>query len=111
VTWFKVDDGLFGHPKTRAAGNRAMGLWVMSGAYASRYLTDGFVDDEFIGHQRMGVRDAVRLAEVGLWHPVDGGWQFHQWEQSNPSRAQIERRREAERKKKQRQRADQPDDE
>ena len=104
MTWFKVDDKLFGHPKARAAGNRAMGLWTMSGAWASAYLTDGFVPVEFVRDHRNGEQDAARLVDVGLWHPVDGGWQFHDWSQTNPTRAQVEARREAERKKKQRQR-------
>ena len=99
MSWFKVDDKLFAHPKARAAGNRAMGLWVLAGAWAAAYLTDGFVPASFVKEHRYGTHDADRLVEVGLWHPTEGGWQFHDWEQSNPSRAQVEAKREAERKR------------
>jgi hypothetical protein len=100
MTWFKVDDKLSAHPKAKAAGNRAMGLWVMAGSWSSAYLTDGFVPVEFVKDHRYGLRDAETLVEVGLWHPVDGGWLFHEWDQSNPTRAQVEAKREADRLRK-----------
>jgi len=100
VTWFKVDDKLSGHPKARAAGNRAMGLWVMAGSWSAAYLTDGFVPYAFVYDHRNGRTDAERLVEVGLWHQVDGGWQFHDWNESNPTRQQVETRREIDRKRK-----------
>ena len=99
MTWFKVDDKLFGHPKARAAGNRAMGLWVMAGAWSSAYVTDGYVPAAFVRDHRHGDIDAAVLVDVGLWHEVDGGWMFHDWEQSNPTRAQVEADREARRKR------------
>ena len=100
MTWFKVDDKLSGHPKAKAAGNRAMGLWVMAGSYSASYLTDGFVSREFVKEHRYGLRDAEVLVEVGLWIPVEGGWQFHDWSQANPTRTQIESKREADRRRK-----------
>ena len=105
MTWFKVDDKLFGHPKARAAGNRAMGLWVLSGSYSSAYLTDGFVPVEYVKDHRYGLRDAEALVDAGLWHPVDGGWQFHDWSVTNPTRSEVEEKREADRKRKQRERS------
>ena len=77
-----------------------MGLWVMCGAWSSAYLTDGYVPRSFVKEHRFGEVDAVVLVEVGLWHPVDGGWQFHDWAQSNPTRTQVEARQEADRKRK-----------
>ena len=101
MTWFRVDDALHGHPKARAAGTRPMGLWVMSGAWSSAYLTDGYVSEAFVSGLAHGRTDADRLVAVGLWHPLDsGGWQFHEWDQSNPTRAEVEFRREVERARK-----------
>ena len=100
MTWFRVDDKFWGHPKAKAAGNRAMGLWVLAGSWSSSYLTDGFVSREFVREHRNGEQDAGRLVEVGLWHPVDGGWQFHDWEACNFTRTRVEARREADRKRK-----------
>lgn len=43
MTWFKVDDTAYGHPKVLKAGNAALGLWVKGGAYAAQHLTEGTV--------------------------------------------------------------------
>ena len=99
MTWFKVDDKLAGHDKARRAGLKAMGLWCMAGAQAAGYLTNGYVSRSFVEGLR-GLREAEILVDVGLWHPAEGGWVFHEWEQSNPTRAQVEARREADRKRK-----------
>ena len=69
MSWFKVDDALSDHPKAVDAGNRPMGLWVMSGSRASRYLTDGFRARAVRALLRGGIKDADTLIEVGLWHP------------------------------------------
>lgn len=78
-----------------------MGLWVMSGAWSSAYLTDGWVSEAFVAGLAHGRADADRLVEVGLWHPApEGGWAFHEWEQSNPTRDEVEFRRQVERDRK-----------
>ena len=100
MTWFRVDDTLGTHPKARAAGNRAMGLWVMAGSWSSQQLTEGFVPDWFVGGFPMGRRDAEVLVEVGLWTTAVDGWQFHEWSQSNPTRESELIRRENDRKRK-----------
>lgn len=104
--WFKVDDNLATHPKVLKAGNAAMGLWVRAGSWSGQHLTDGFVAAEAL--PMIGTREqAERLVEVGLWDEVDGGFQFHQWEERQPSKASTEERREAERQRKAAWRAEQ----
>lgn len=92
MTWFKVDDGLAFHTKTLEAGNAAMGLWVRAGAASARELTDGFVPTR-LARQLGTPAEARRLVAAGLWLEVDGGYQFHEWEQANPTRAEVEDRR------------------
>lgn len=78
MTWFKVDDELYLHPKTMQAGNAAMGLWVRAGAYSMAKLTEGFVSIEVvrsIGSTKL----ADKLVTAGLWSKVPGGYAFHQW--------------------------------
>ena len=91
MTWFKVDDKLHDHRKTRAAGKAAMGVWVCAGSWAADNLTDGFVPATILPRWGNG-RDAARLCEVGLWVPdeQDGeqGWRFHEWAERQPTRAQ-----------------------
>jgi hypothetical protein len=99
MTWFKVDDGLYGHPKAMSAGLEAMGLWTLCGSYCGRYLTDGFVPATYVRSLGERTRLAHRLVAAGLWYEdeKDGqkGWSFHKWEHYQPTRADVEADRKA----------------
>jgi hypothetical protein len=92
MTWGKVDDNLAFHPKVMVAGNEAMGLWVRSLSYCCQQLTDGFVSDAIVlALGGAGVADV--LVSAGLWHEVEGGFQFNDWSHYQPSgRDERERR-------------------
>ena len=100
MTWFRVDDGFAFHPKVLAAviacggDNRALGLWVRAGAWCSAQLTDGFVPDAMILALNATEADAEALASALLWTRCEAGWQFHDWEVRNPTRAGVADRRE-----------------
>lgn len=100
IAWFKVDDQLAFHPKAATAGNAAMGLWVRAGSYASAHLTDGFIASA-IALAMANECDADALVNVGLWDRVDGGYQFHGWDEWQPD-AEEERIRREERSEKRR---------
>jgi hypothetical protein len=104
VTWFKVDDKLHSHSKTRkvlAEAPAALALWVVAGSWSSDNLTDGLIPD----HQLpwlipVGAEDMARqLVAARLWKRVKGGYQFHQWAadgdgtKRNPLRAEVEAER------------------
>ena len=96
MAWFKVDDKLHDHRKANAAKKSAMGVWVLAGSWSADNLTDGFIPARVLS--RWGTpTDAKRLVDVGLWTPEtqDGerGWQFHDWENFQPSRSSVEERR------------------
>lgn len=102
MTWFRVDDRLPDHRKTRKAGTAAMGLWVLAGAWSSGHLTDGWVPREVAMRYGNG-RLAERLVTAGLWvaGELDGepGWWFHEWTEHQPTRDQVQRRRKADAKR------------
>jgi hypothetical protein len=102
VTWFRVDDTFATHPKAVAAGNAALGLWVRAGSWSGQQLTEGYIPSSVVlllGGRRS---TAEQLVRAGLWVKVEGGYQFHQWEQANPTRAQVEADREAARQRQKR---------
>jgi len=94
VTWFKVDDNLAFHPKALIAGNPALGLWVRAGSWSSQQLSDGFIPGDIA--RSLGTKgQADRLITAGLWLPTGTGYEFHQWAERQPTRKDIEERRQA----------------
>lgn len=108
MTWFKVDDGFWSHPKVLQLSLPARGLWVSAGAYCAAHLTDGFIAEPALptvaGYARNADKYAAELVAARLWDRESGGWRFHDWTDMQPTRASIEERRAADRLKKQRQR-------
>lgn len=94
MPWFKVDDTLAFHAKAVAAGNAAMGLWVRAGSWSMQTLSDGWVPKQ-IANQMGKASEIRRLVEVGLWIEKDNGYEFHEWNQRQPSRAKVHADREA----------------
>lgn len=92
---FRVADTAAEHPKMRAAGLPAFGLWTAAGAWCMNpaHLTDGWVPAYYVASWPAGKRLAATLVNVGLWRPEkrDGmvGWQFHDWTDIQRSAEQI----------------------
>jgi general stress protein YciG len=103
MTWFKVDDSFYDHPKVFDAPDCAVALWLRAGTWSARNLTDGFVPSgmpaRFCDDHERAVRD---LMTRGLWKRARGGYQFHDWRDYQPSAGNVksvrEKRAEAGRK-------------
>ena len=112
MTWTKIDDQFYDHPKIVAAGSLGIALFVCGLSYCSRHLTDGFITE--IQVPRLTDADepqaiAKKLVKVGLWERRDGGYQIHDFLEYNPSAAKVkaERKRNARRQAEWRQRQEQ----
>lgn len=97
MTWTRLDDGIFDHPKMLRAGDDAAHLYVRALVYCNRLLTDGRVHPEALPviFRHRAVRDlADRLVSVGAWevHP-DGGWTVHDFHHFNPTADDIRAKR------------------
>lgn len=99
MPWFKVDDALAMHMKAFAAGNQALGLWVRAGSWSMHQLSDGFIPQGVIAALGGGWDDAAALVNAGLWHQAEGGYQFHDWAEYQPTREQVLAEREANRQR------------
>lgn len=92
MPWFRVCDTACFHPKMTAAGNAALGLWTRAGAWSMQNLTEGHVPTR--DARAMGSRAEIkRLVEVGLWDEVEGGYEFHEWDERQPTKEQIQGKR------------------
>lgn len=112
MPWFKVDDKHHDHRKTRRAlrgGKKrrdaaAIGLWSLAGSWSADNLMDGFVPtDELLRWDDDGEALAARLVEAEFWEPSerDGerGFQFINWDEHQPTKAEVEAKREAARER------------
>ena len=102
MTWFRGDDRLHSHRKTRAAlkthpeklrDAAPMGLWVLAGTWASQNATSGWVPEEELDRFDDDWDDlAARLVNAGFWWPetrnAERGYGFVNWEEYNPSAGQ-----------------------
>ncbi|MGO2520190.1 MAG: hypothetical protein ACTH8F_08710 [Microbacterium sp.] len=102
--WFKVDDRLGSSRKVLAIRRglrlQAMGLWSLAGAWTAGEELDGFVPDYMVEEIGGDADLAAALVASGLWHEVDGGWQFVKWAEWQPTRDALEAKREVERERK-----------
>jgi hypothetical protein len=108
VTWFRIDDNFYDHPKVKAIprGNLrkgAVALWTRAGAWCARY-TDGILSADSLADFDGTTREAQALVDARLWHDEHhtcpdcppcppGHYLFHQWLEQQPAKAAVERRR------------------
>src|SRR5688572_10727414 len=91
MTWFKVDDSFYDHPKVFDAPDCAVALWTRAGTWSARNLTDGFVPAGMPARLCDDHDTAVReLVRRGLWSRTQGGYRFHNWSRYQPSKAEVE---------------------
>lgn len=109
MTWFKVDDGFWSHPKSVDLTAEAVALWVRAGSYCGKHLTDGYVPKGRLGMLQGTPEAAYELVVAGLWAEVPDGWQFHDWHKYQDTKEAVERRREAWKARQQRHRSENSD--
>lgn len=100
MPWFKVDDGFHGHPKVDMLSPASVGIWTLCGSHCAQYLTDGKVFARTV--RKFGGTDAeiAELVDAGLWiDNEDGTYQFKDWEDYQPMRADVEAKRDAARER------------
>lgn len=71
MTWFKVDDTFFCHPKVIGLDMAARGLWVTAGSWCAQQLTDGVIDEKQIRTIGGTRKQAEKLVAAGLWRVED----------------------------------------
>lgn len=120
MTWGRVDDQLHAHPKAEALGDdvlalAAVGLWSLALSWSCDQLTDGRIPagrvTRIVGDAKLGTKLVARLRAAKLWHGVnepcpkghercdayrrdEEGFRFHDWEDYQPTRAEVEAERE-----------------
>jgi hypothetical protein len=99
MTWVRIDDNAPHHAKLLKAGSQASWLWVCGLAYCQRMKTDGVIPTEalpVLGAPEWAETAPV-LCQVGLWIPIDGGYQVHDYLDYNGSAEERDAKAEANR--------------
>jgi hypothetical protein len=102
MTWIRLEDTFFTHPKIASLSAEAKVLHLAGLCYSSQHLTDGYIPSEVVpillrrNHQRA----LNLLTSAGLWHTSsDGAFQIHGYLDYQTSRAQVEKIKETTRKR------------
>jgi hypothetical protein len=95
MSWLKIDDGLFLHPKWVQSPAGARALWITALSYCGKLNTDGCVPAPLLGILGGTAADAEALVEVGLWERTADGYRFHDFAEYNRTSEQQERISEA----------------
>ncbi|MDY1005723.1 hypothetical protein [Curtobacterium sp. CFBP9011] len=93
MPWFKVDDGLPSSRKVLGIPRRdrlaAIGLWTLAGAWSAKELQDGAVPSYMIVELGATRRVAEALVTVGLWSRTSSGYSFVNWDDFQPTKADV----------------------
>lgn len=117
MAWARFDDRFHGNPKVLGVWHtcpEAIGLYVMSVTYCSQQETDGEVPDWFI--QTLVASKAQRskltgaLENAGLFSPTPAGFEINDYLDFNPSKAQLEAKRQAQKERRLRAKGQHRDD-
>lgn len=103
MPWFKVDDSLHSSKKLLAIPRRhrlaAIGLWTIAGSWSADQLEDGIIPD-FMIEEWGGTKVVVdALVKAGLWERGQESVAFRNWSEYQPTKADVEREREAARER------------
>lgn len=82
MSWAKLDDGIYDHPKVLNTSLEALGLYLLALAYAARHLTDGRLSGPAITMLSRGDTSlAPILVAQGLWEGPNevGGYLIHDY--------------------------------
>lgn len=96
MTWAKLDDGFWMHPKVLMAGNEGAGIFCRCLSYCGMYLTDGRVPQQVALQIAGSPRKLKAVVDVGLLQalPHTGDYYIRDYAHYNMLRDEVEHRRE-----------------
>ena len=77
----------------------AAGLWAIAGSWCGQQLTDGKVPDYMLKEWGATPATIKALVDSGLWHEIGGTFEFHKWDEYQPSKQDVSAEREAKRER------------
>lgn len=95
MTWLKIDDGMPEHSKIADLSVHAKWALVEIWCYSARNHTDGKLPLT-IAKRITSAKVLAELTDADLIHKNGAGWIVHDFLDYNPSKSEVDERREAE---------------
>jgi hypothetical protein len=95
MSWVRVDDKMWSHPKFAGLSAGATRLWLFGLCWCNQQQSDGFVPSAMLRVLRGSPADAAGLVAAGLWVVGPDGWSYHDYLEYQPSRDQLTTQRNA----------------
>jgi hypothetical protein len=99
MTWAKVDDGFWCHPKVVGLPLEAIGVWALALSWCSKNLTDGAIPRRLVKAMEWPETAVDELVAEGLWEETDRGWLVHDYLDFNPSKSDVDAAKDSQRKR------------
>ena len=94
--WVRLDDNFADHPKVIGLSDTAFRLFITGLCYSNRQLTDGFIPyqvvNAWVGHDPLKPSD--ELEDQNLWEREARGFRIRSYDEYQPTRSQVEQKRE-----------------
>lgn len=94
MSWVRIDDRAWCHPKLVALSAPAVRLWVWALCWSAQHETDGLIKLAALSILGGTKRVAAELVSAGLWDIRDDGWMVHDFLDWNPSAEERREKRE-----------------
>lgn len=99
MTWARLDDGFWCNDKVIGLSLEATGVWAKTLSWVAFHKTDGCIPSKL--PSQMGWPDSAvdELVAEGLWEEAERGWLIHDYLEYNPSRAELDTSKAAQRER------------
>jgi hypothetical protein len=95
MSWVRIDDKAWSHPKLAGLSGNAVRLWLFALCWCNQQESDGRVPATMLRIFGASPKVAAELVAAGLWETAEDGWQFHDYLNYQPSREQLTAQRNA----------------
>ena len=99
--WVRLDDNFTDHPKVIALSDTAFRLFITGLCYSNRLLTDGVIPyrmvNAWVGDNPEKPSD--ELEDQNLWERVEKGFRIRSYDEYQPTRKEVEDKRNASRER------------
>jgi hypothetical protein len=97
MAWVRLESAFGTNPKTLELAHRkqwrAIVAYISGLGYSGQQGLDGFIPDNAMHIIHATNKDRDTLIEIGMWLPVEGGYEIHDWHDYQPTSEAVTARK------------------